>query len=79
MATTALKAHFDGKQIILDEPVRLPVNVPFFVTILPTAPLEPGEDEWLRAASSNEAFEFLADPAEDIYKITDGEPFRDDL
>ncbi len=36
------------------------------------------ESEWLRAASRNAAFDFLKDPAEDIYTIADGEPFRDE-
>src|SRR5437868_5927783 len=35
------------------------------------------EAEWLRAAASNEAFDFLKDPAEDIYSPTDGKPFHD--
>ena len=35
------------------------------------------EESWLRAASSSDAFAFLADPAEDIYTPADGEPFRD--
>ena len=35
------------------------------------------EEAWLRAASSSDAFAFLADPGEDIYTAVDGEPFRD--
>jgi hypothetical protein len=37
------------------------------------------ETEWLRAAASNPAFYFLNDPAEDIYSLSDGEPFRDQI
>ncbi|MFQ5611161.1 MAG: hypothetical protein ACE5H9_03415 [Anaerolineae bacterium] len=33
------------------------------------------EGEWLRAAASNPAFEFLQDPQEDIYTLADGKPF----
>ena len=33
------------------------------------------EHEWLAAASSNSAFAFLADAAEDLYSLEDGEPF----
>jgi hypothetical protein len=33
------------------------------------------EQEWLRAAASNPVFDFLKDPAEDIYTLEDGEPF----
>ncbi len=34
------------------------------------------ESEWLQAAAKNPAFDFLEDPAEDIYSITDGKPFN---
>jgi hypothetical protein len=33
--------------------------------------------EWYRAAATNEAFDFLADPAEDIYTLADGKAFHD--
>ena len=32
------------------------------------------EQEWMQAASKNEAFDFLNDPDEDIYTLTDGKP-----
>ena len=32
------------------------------------------EEEWLKAAMSNPAFDFLKDPREDIYLPTDGRP-----
>ena len=32
------------------------------------------EREWLAAGASNEAFEFLKDPVEDIYTLADGKP-----
>jgi hypothetical protein len=31
---------------------------------------------WLKSISSNPAFEFLNDPSEDIYSLTDGKPFN---
>jgi hypothetical protein len=37
------------------------------------------EENWLRAAGTSEALSFLAEPAEDIYTVEDGEPFRDAL
>jgi hypothetical protein len=76
MPTVALQAHFDGQHIVLDEPYALPANASLMVTVLPSASDE-SEDAWLRAASASDAFAFLADPAEDIYSATDGEPFRD--
>ena len=36
---------------------------------------ELNEAEWLKASLSNPAFEYLRDPEEDIYSISDGKPF----
>jgi hypothetical protein len=36
------------------------------------------EIEWLRAAATNPAFDFLKDPEEDIYTLEDGKPFNDE-
>lgn len=36
---------------------------------------EVNEAEWLKASLSNPAFEYLRDPEEDIYSISDGKPF----
>ena len=33
------------------------------------------ENEWLKSASRNDAFDFLNDEAEDIYTLEDGKPF----
>ncbi len=76
MPTVALQAHFDGERIVLDEPFDLPANAPLMVTLLPAAfhAESDSEEAWLRAVASNEAFSFLADPAEDIYSPEDGEP-----
>jgi hypothetical protein len=77
MPTVTLQAHFDGQRIVLDEPYDLPANAPLMVTLLPASPDTDSEEVWLRAAASSDAFAFLADPAEDIYTVADGEPFRD--
>ena len=79
MPTVALQAHYDGERIVLDEPFELPTHASLMVTVLPAA-LEPesdAEEVWLRATAASSAFAFLADPAEDIYTVADGEPFRD--
>ena len=34
MATVTLKAHFDGEQIVLDEPFEIPPNSRLAVTVL---------------------------------------------
>jgi len=36
------------------------------------------EREWLRGAAGNPVFDFLSDPAEDIYTLEDGQPFHDE-
>ncbi|MGL5136049.1 MAG: hypothetical protein ACRC78_26245 [Planktothrix sp.] len=38
---------------------------------------EPNAQEWLHAVANNPAFDFLKNPEEDIYTITDGKPFYD--
>lgn len=35
------------------------------------------EQEWLKSAARNPAFDYLHDPSEDIYTADDGEIFRD--
>ena len=77
MPTVTLQAHYDGKQIVLDEPYDLPANANLMVTLLPASADTDSEEVWLRASASSDAFAFLADPAEDIYTVADGEPFRD--
>ena len=34
MQTAMLKAHYDGNQIVLDEPFELPTEAPSIVTVL---------------------------------------------
>ena len=81
MPTIALQAHFDGHQIVLDEPYDLPANASLMVTLLPeraaAAPEPDSEFAWLHAAAKSEAFAFLADEGEDIYSLADGKPFTD--
>lgn len=64
-------------ELHLDEalPVIGPSRVRVIVLIESSADIE--EREWLRAATSNPDFEFLKDPAEDIYTLSDGKPFND--
>jgi hypothetical protein len=33
MPTGVLKAHYDGKRVVLDEPCELPANTPLLVTV----------------------------------------------
>ena len=50
-------------------PVRIIVLVPEEEEI--------DENEWLRNAARNPVFDYLNDPAEDIYTLSDGKPFND--
>jgi len=49
-----IKAHFDGKVIILDEPADLPVNEPLEFDLRPT----PTYLEW-DASKADEAWEWI--------------------
>jgi len=62
-------------RLVLDEP--LPIAGPSRVKVIILLPEDTYLDEklWLEAAGSNPAFEFLTDPAEDIYTAADGKPF----
>jgi hypothetical protein len=64
-------------RLVLDEP--LPITGPSRVKVIILLPEDTDLDEklWLQAARSNPAFEFLTDPAEDIYTAADGKPFGD--
>lgn len=66
----------EQRELHLDEP--LPVSGPSRVRVIILVPEEAqGEElEWLRAAATNQAFEPLKDPREDIYSLSDGKPFR---
>ncbi len=57
----------------------LPIPSPTRVRVIVLYPIADdwNETEWLRAAARNPAFDYLKDAAEDIYAVTDGEPFRD--
>ena len=65
----------DRRSLRLDE--DLPVESQGRVRIIILFPKseELTEEEWLRAAASNPVFDFLKDPAQDIYTLEDGEPF----
>lgn len=58
----------------------LPISGPRRVRVIVLYPPEElSETEWLQAATQNPAFQFLHDPAEDIYSVTDGKPFHDEV
>ena len=66
-------------QIVLDE--ELPSNAPSRVRVIvlfEEENIDFNETEWLKAASKNDAFDFLNDEAEDIYTLGDGKPLSDE-
>jgi hypothetical protein len=67
----------EQRQLHLDEP--LPIVGPSRVRVIILIPEESDMDEkeWLQAAVSNPAFDFLKEPEEDIYTLADGKPFHD--
>ena len=81
--STSLKAIEVGgvideqQRLHLDEPLPLTGPSRVRVIILLPEPADIPEGEWLRAASGSPAFDFLADPAEDLYTDADGQPFHD--
>lgn len=64
-------------RLVLDEPLSTigPSRVRVIILLPDDADLD--EKLWLEAARSNPAFEFLTDPADDIYTPADGKPFGD--
>lgn len=73
-ATATINAD---RQLVLDEP--LPVVGPTKVRVIILLPEEAeiDEKEWLRSANVNPAFDFLKEPEEDVYTLSDGKPFHD--
>ena len=63
-------------QLHLDAPISAIGQGRVRVILLPEE-AEIGENEWLKAATENPAFDFLKDPDEDIYTLDDGQPFND--
>ena len=68
----------DGRLTVKE---RIPLPAAGDVRVIVLAPddeEELDEQAWLHAATMGGAFDFLNDPAEDIYSPTDGKPFHDD-
>ena len=67
------------KQHRLHVDEALPIDGPSKVRVLVLVPEDGEMDErsWMRYAAANPAFDFLKDPAENIYSASDGKPFHD--
>ncbi len=67
----------DDRHLQLDD--ALPADHPRRVRVIVLWPEESdvSESQWLHAAARNSAFGFLANEAEDVYSVADGQPFGD--
>ncbi len=63
MSTVVLPAHFDGQQIVLDEPYPLEPNTPLTVTVLSAQDDEERAD-WARLGRRNLAAAYSNDEPE---------------
>ena len=61
------KLHLDVPLTVTDKAVK--------VIVLVADEEEIADDDWQQATIGNEAFNFLNDPAEDIYSLSDGYTF----
>ena len=50
METIVLRAHFDGEQILLDDPIQLLPNTRLLVTVIPEPDVE--QIAWLRLSAA---------------------------
>jgi hypothetical protein len=75
----ALEGTIDDQHRLQIE-AHLPDVSPGRVRVLVFVPLwdEPTDEEMLRDLACNPVFDFLKDPAEDLYSPTDGKPFHDE-
>jgi hypothetical protein len=62
METKTLRAHFDGSQILLDEPFELEPNTELMVTVLPTSDEE--REDWTRLSLESLARAYSDDEPE---------------
>ncbi len=69
MPTMALRAHYDGKHIVLDEDFVLPPNTPLMVTIVPFQSIEQERMAWSQFSSAGLANAYGDDEPE--YTIED--------
>lgn len=68
----------ENHQIQLDEPLPIEASKRVRVIVLYSTDDDINEKEWLQTATTNSAFAFLNDPAEDIYTLADGKPLLDE-
>ncbi len=53
MPSVALRAHFDGTQILLDEEYELPTNAQLVVTVLESSTPSDTREDWTRVSATS--------------------------
>ena len=72
MKAIEIKASIDEKgQLKVDVPLKI-INKRVKVIVLVPEDNDLDDDEWIVGLSSNPAFDFLKEGAENIYSVTDG-------
>ena len=68
----------EHSQLPLD--ASLPISGPKRVRVIILSDWDDSDNEesWLKYASQNPSFQFLSEPEEDIYSVSDGKPFHDE-
>ena len=65
MTPKVLRAHYDGNQILLDEPAALPLNAQLRIAVMPDSIKSDEEkEEWFRLAAANLARAYEDDEPE---------------
>lgn len=67
MSFKTVRAHFDGKQIHLDEPCQLDRGTPLLVIVLQDAASDDEREDWLLVSQS--ALESAYSSAEPMYSL----------
>lgn len=66
-----------NRQLLLDKDLPVSKSEKVRIIVLLSDDDFTGQ-EWLRTITNNPAFDFLKDPAEDIYTLEDGKPLTDE-
>ncbi|HZG37303.1 MAG TPA: hypothetical protein VEZ50_01365 [Nodosilinea sp.] len=72
-ATVMANGHLTWPDFQLDPALK---DAQVRVIVLVEEANDLSDDDWLKAATQNPAFDFLHDSEEDIYSVSDGKPFK---
>ncbi|MBW4463479.1 MAG: hypothetical protein KME47_25050 [Nodosilinea sp. WJT8-NPBG4] len=72
-ATVMANGHLTWPDFQLDPALK---DAQVRVIVLVEEANDLSDDDWLKAANQNPAFDFLQDSEEDIYSVSDGKPFK---